>query len=407
MTITALHYDVNLNCLLRLWALPINMKLQYSHFTVQLNKLSFRLASAVAVKGKKPSSSSSTTSNPNSQIRPTVEISKMPQPLPVLTPLSRSNPVISDCIPPIESLLTSDKSVFRIDLDGEIQKRLPKSIADTLGHFGGNYFVVRKELIEEVQGAMKDSSLTLFDGPNGSGKSVLLMQLYTSMRESLKSDAEKLLIYVPNVHKWTTGYFSYYPVGGGKEFIQPELALEILRLMTICNPGKVPENLIAEIKEAELDSFNRALPLYERIIKELKDQGKELFFFMDGVNGLIDKESSTGYLDQEGTALPLKSLPLCSNFFEPATGNIKIISALTHSNPALPKISNLPPSIKIVKVPNYSQDDLKRVLQLYGQLGHVSTNKSDQFVAFKAFVSGFNGRKLFKSCEYDSIYYKQ
>ena len=140
----------------------------------------------------------------------------------------------------------------------------------------------------------------------------------------------------------------------------------------------------------------------------LEDEGKELFIFMDGINGLIDENSLTGYNDKDGTALQLKSLPLCTQFFATQMkGNVKIAGALTHSNPSLPRDHQFPPNSKTIQIPNYSNEELKRVLQLYSQLGHCSSNKTDQFVAFKHFVSGGNPRKLYKSCEYDSIYYKQ
>ena len=64
----------------------------------------------------------------------------------------------------------------------------------------------------------------IIDGPNGSGKSVTLMQIYAFFKESIKMDEKKLCLYAPNVHKWTTGYFAYYPQDSAAEFAQPELA---------------------------------------------------------------------------------------------------------------------------------------------------------------------------------------
>lgn len=336
----------------------------------------------------------------------TTDISKMPQPHPVLTPLARTSAdqLTADQIPPFEAVESCEKIIHRIELGNEIQKRLTKGLGEVAEQFSGNLFILRKELMKQVKEALKESDRVLIDGPNGSGKSVLLMQIYSSMKESIKGDDKKLILYAPNVHKWTTGYFAYYPTEQA-EYKQPELALEILRLLMICNPvEKLPSGLAEQINEAKLDSYNRALPLYEKIMNELlKD--KEIYMFLDGVNGLIDENSLTGYNDREGNALPLKSLPLCNEFFSKSGGNKRIIGATTKSNPALPRVTQ-PTPFKTVAVPNYSQEELKQTLQLYSQLGHCSPNKSDQFVAFKAFVSGSNGRKLYKSCEYDSIYYK-
>ena len=365
----------------------------------------FRFAST-AVKGKKAVKSGSGASAAGSKAQPTTNISKMPQPHPVLTPITRSGPLVSDPILPIEKLFTSDKTAFRIELEGELQKRLPKTISELAEHFNGNFFVARKKLISEITTVMAESSKVLLNGPNGSGKSILLLQLYASFKESIKSDAKKLSVYLPNAQKWTTGYFPYYPIecDGRVEFKQPELALEILHLISICNQNKVPVGLSAEIAEAQLDTYNRALPLYERVMAQFAEQGQEITMFLDGVNGLVDENSLTGYLDPEGKPLMLKALPLCAKVF--TMKNVKTVGALTESNPSLPKLFQIPDGFKTVTIPNYSSDDLKQVLQLYNHLGHTSSNKSDQFIEFKAFVSGSNGRKLYKTCEYDSIYYK-
>lgn len=338
------------------------------------------------------------------------DISKMPQPHPVLTPLARStaDQAAIDPLPAIDAIQDCEKFVYRVELDKELQKRLPKALAEVSDHFGGNVFVLRKELIEQIRNSLKDSDRMLIDGPNGSGKSVLLMQIYASVRDSIAADKDKLVLYVPNVHKWTTGYFPYYPVesaDGTVYYKQPELALEILRLLLVANGPKMPEGLAERIEDAKLDAYNRALPLFEQTMRELQEE-KELFVFLDGVNGLIEGDSLTGYMDREGNALPLKALPLCSKFFNRDVFRGKIIGALTHSNPALPTVSKTT-TIPSVNVSNYSNEEMKRVLNLYSQLGHCTVgNKSEQFVAFKAFVSGGNGRKLYKSCEYDSIYYK-
>lgn len=353
----------------------------------------------------KPSNASNTKKTASKVPGTGADISKMPQPHPVLTPLARStaDQASVDLLPKIESIGSSEKYIYRIELDKELQKRLPKGIAEVSDHFGGNIFVLRRELVEKVRAAMTESDKVIIDGPSGSGKSVLLMQMYAAVRESIAADPRKLVLYVPNCHKWTTGYFPYYPeeaaANGSVLYKQPELALEILRLLLLGNGSKMPEGLASKIEEAKLDAYNRALPLYEQTLKEL--EGKEMILFLDGVNGLIEGDSLTGYMDREGRPLPLKALPLCSSFMNGFKGTV--IGSLTHSNPALPTVE----VNTAINIPTYSNEDLKRILQLYSQLGHCAPNKSDQFVAFKAFVSGGNGRKLYKSCEYDSIYYKQ
>jgi Cdc6-like AAA superfamily ATPase len=338
----------------------------------------------------------------------TTETSKMPQPHPVLTPLARTSAdqLTVDQLPAIEAIESCEKFIHRIELGNELQKRLTKGLGEVSDRFGGNLFILRKELIKQVGEALKESDHILIDGPNGSGKSVLLMQIYSAMKESIKNYDKKVILYAPNVHKWTTGYFAYYPIEQAGQYKQPELALEILRLLMICNPmEKLPSGLTEQFNEAKLDAFNRAIPLYEKTMNELlKD--KEFYLFLDGVNGLIDENSLTGYTDNEGNALPLKSLPLCNDFFFKSIKNKRVIGATTKSNPDLPRVIQQTSFKSVINVPNYSVDELKKILQLYGQLGHCSTNKSEQFVAFKAFVSASNGRKLYKSCEYDSIYFK-
>ena len=338
------------------------------------------------------------------------DISKMPQPHPVITPLARNaaDQLSANTLPAIEAIESDDKFIHRIELGNDLQKRLTRCLGEVAEHFGDNLFILRKELIKMASDAIKESDRVIIDGSNGSGKSVLLMQIYSATKESIKNDPKKMIIYAPNVNKWTTGYFAYYPIEKDGKIIgykQPELAMEILKLLMICNPvEKLPEDLAEELNEAKLDVYNRAIPLYEKTMKQLANE-KEIYVFLDGVNGLIDENSLTGYNDREGNALPLKDLPLCSEWFcNKSEGNVRVIGALTRSNPALPLVTSA--NFKTVNVPNYSTEELKQVLQLYSQLGHCSSNKSDQFIAFKAFVSGSNGRKLYKSCEYDSIYYK-
>lgn len=379
------------------------LTLNLSRFVIKRNFASNK----IALKSK---NATNLKKNPSKVPGGVADISKMPQPHPVLTPLSRSaaDQASIELLPKIELIEGSEKYIYRIELDKELQKRLPKGLAEVSDHFGENVFVLRKDFIEQIRGLMDKptDNKILIDGPNGAGKSVLLMQMYAAVRDSVLADENKLVLYVPNVHKWTTGYFPYYPeeVDGIIRYKQPELALEILHLLSIQNSEKMPKGFASKIEEAKLDSYNRAIPLYEQTLGELK--GKELVLFLDGVNGLIEENSLTGYMDREGNPLSLKDLPLSASFFA-SNFKGKVIGALTHSNPALPTIAEIiQTGFEVVKVTNYSNEDLKRILQLYSQLGHCTSNKSDQFVAFKAFVSGSNGRKLYKTCEYDSIYYK-
>lgn len=364
----------------------------------------------------------------------TQDISKMPQPQPVLTPLSRTSSNINDqnsehpLFPSFKELSQDPQkqnSSFRIELPNELLKRLPRTLVEIYEHFKGNFYALRKELLMKVYEASVESedSTVILSGPEGSGKSVLLLQLYSMMKESFKNDPSKLLMYVPNASKWTLGYFPYYPIESEhenefieekKSFKQPELALEIINLLIIGNKEKLSKDYSEEMAEAKLDPYTRAIPLYESILKRelLSSENRKLFILMDGVNGLIDENLLTKYSDQEGNPLPLKALPICTQFFVKPVRGIRVIGALTQSNPSLPRDHDLFASafeenhFKTVNVPNYSIDDLKSVLNLYSQLGHCANNKSDQFVGMKSFVSGGNGRKLYKSCEYDSIYYK-
>lgn len=345
--------------------------------------------------------------------QPVHDISKMPQPHPVLTPLNRNNKnnLISESIPLIESFMDAPATAvigYKIEIDAELQKRLPRNVSEVSTHFGGNYFILRPELLKSITAAMRESDKIILDGPNGAGKSIALMQLFASFKESIRNDEKKICLYAPNVHKWTTGYFAYYPheTAATSSFVQPELALEILKLLVICNKGKPALiGLEGEIGEAQLDAYNRAIPLYQKTLNGLLERGIELTMFLDGVNGLVDVNSSTAYLDQEGKQLPLSSLPLCSQIYS-MEGGVRVVGAMTRSNPALPSDFSIPASLKQLSVQNYCPEEFKRVLQLYSQLGHCSANNTDQFLAFKTFVSGSNGKKLFKTCEYDSIYYK-
>lgn len=383
--------------------------MQFAKRFYTISRRFFASSSSVTSNKKLSSAKKPGNTSANAQQKQvTQDISKMPQPHPVLTPLNRKSRVSSNISEPIPSIhkLPLDSISCRVELDPELQKRLPRNILEVSSHFDGNYFILRPELLNQIYLKIQTNDKIIIDGPNGSGKSVTLMQIYASFKESIKMDEKKLCLYAPNVHKWTTGYFAYYPHDSAAEFVQPELALEILRLLAICNKGKAAvEGLEKEISEAQLDAFNRAIPLYQKTFKQLSEKGIDITIFLDSVNGLIDENSLTSYLDKDGQQLPLKSLPLCAQIYQMA--RVKVIGAMTRSNPMLPTCISVPETITTVTVPNYNADELKCVLQLYTNLGHCSfTNKSDQFVAFKSFVSGSNGKKLFKSCEYDSIYYK-
>lgn len=382
-----------------------------------------------------------TSANANKSKNVQVDVSKMPHPQPVLIPQTSRSTCGSSAIPSLEELFNfaassaESPAVFSVDLGAELEKRLPRSVAGLIDHFGGaNCSILRHKLVEEFAVAFKnDSGPVVLDGPAGSGKSVLLMQLYAALKASNK---QQLLLYAPNAAKWTTGYFSYYPeeskVNDNTEnthenthententrntrnstrdsvklsYKQPELALEMLQLLTICNPAsKLPSGLPNRIDEARRDPFHLAVPLMEQIFAEEK-----LVVLLDGANGLIDANSSTSYLDANGVALPLRAFPLLRNFFLQSRANVKVVAALTNSNSLLPRHPQSPSNCTVLPVPNYSKTELQAVLNLYKQLGHLSIKSNtgisaDQFVNFKAFVSGSNGRKLFKSCEYDSIY---
>lgn len=359
-----------------------------------------QFATAANLKKKLPvaagKTGASTTTAP-----PPVNISKMPPPQPVLTPLIKKR------------VLDAEVTAHTIEISSELQKRLPRSLLNVSEMLGGNYYIQRGELMDLLKKFVEESGSRsiLIDGPSGSGKSVILLQLFVALRED--PDVNNLIFYAPNAAKWTTGHFPYYPTTTStstststepKQYLQPELALEMLNLLYKCNETKLKNStLLADIGEAAQDPFNRAIPLFDKIFG---DKSKRFTFLIDSANGLLDDAASTGYLDASEQPLRLAAFPLLSSNFRKIPG--KFIAATTHSDPALPKPNKLALE-QTLSVKNYSKEEIKSVLDLYSALGHSHPKAAndEQFIGLKAFVSGGNGRKLFKSCEYDAIYYNK
>lgn len=367
--------------------------------TISLLKNSRSFASSAAAKSSTKSAADAKASNAAPSLT-----HKMPPPRPILTPLQkRTSPFEATPCPNWTTTTNSQtsNSIHSFPLtSSQLQSKLSKDLKSAAELFGDNYLVWRSDVMNQLAQASQKSSQLILDGSRGVGKSAILLQLFVSLQEAYKNEPNKLLLFAPDASKWTTGFFSYYPVENGNTFEQPDLALEILKLLHLSNPGKEMPFTLEQVKEAAKDPLTLASPLYNRVFAELKSSGKHLTILADGVNGLISEESLTGYFDPNGKALPLASFPLCRDFSKQAD---VFIGALTRSNPLLPA-ANAPESS--FKIHQYSDAELQTVLEMYKRLGHLttSTGLTDQFVALKAFVSGRNARLLFKSCEYDAIY---
>lgn len=298
-----------------------------------------------------------------------------------------------ESFPRMELVESSKKYVHRIDLHPEFQKLLHGNLADAAKNFGGNVFVLIKDLIRQVRATARKFDRVLIDGAYGAGRSVLLMQTYAGVRESVASDRNKIILYVPNAPEWTSGKYPHNPVmvNGKIEYQQPELALEILRLMLIENGDKMPKGLAEKIEFAKLDVNNRAIPLYEKTLKQLCD--RDFILFMGGVDGLLSPNSLTGYKDVNGNPLPLKDLTLSASLFSGFKG--KIIGTLIGSESSATANLNKK-DFALVTIPNYSCVDAKRVMQLYIDLGHCSANKIEMLSNCKD--GTINGKDLYMSC---------
>ncbi len=354
---------------------------------------------STAVKTK-PKIDASAAVNSSSSATPAAT-GKMPPQRPVLTPIQkRQSPFEAQQLPFLSTDSVASNFPSQVSLPvAQLHNKLSKDLKVAADLFGANYLVWRGELMSKLAIFYGDHQSFLLSGQRGVGKSAILMQIFAALQQTGGDD---LLLFAPDSDKWTTGYFAYYPTANG-EFEQPELALEILQLLLWSNPNKKELPVTAEeIKEASKDPLSLALPLYSRVMTEIKASGRKLTILADEVNGLVDEGSLTGYNDVNGEVLPLRAFPLCRDFIK--TGD-RFIGALTLSNPLLPKQPKY--SLPEFTIPAYSDAELTSVLQMYRKLGHLASNFAfdDQFVAMKAFLSGRNGRLLFKSCEYDSIYH--
>lgn len=266
-----------------------------------------------------------------------------------------------ESIPKIELIESSKKFVYRIDLIPEIQNSLQSELVEVANNFGGNVFVLRKDLIRDVRAGASKSVKVLLDGPVESESSALLLQMYASVKESIASDPYKLILYAPNAHSWSTGQYPFNPVmiDGKIKYEQPELAMEILHLFLIDNAEKMPKGFAEKYELAKLDVKNRAMPLYHQFLKDLPDS--EFFLFFDGMDDLLYPKSLTGYTDPNGNPLPLKDFILSERIFKRFNGTI--IGTLNEDYSNVENIDKT--KFSVVNVPKYSCRDVKRVLEAW------------------------------------------
>lgn len=357
--------------------------------------------------------------------------------MPVLLPRSKASTPTVPAIPPLTANPETE-AAYAVHLSEDLQKRLAKSLTDAASRLGGNYFVWRRGIMsalakrlrndttsdrmlncngvrdvnahDSANASIASSTITVLDGPRGAGKSATLLQLFASLQTAHQDDSSVLLLYVPDAARWTTGYYPYYPDVATGDYLQPELALDILQLFSHINRDKIPTSLAFltdALAQAAEDPFQLAIPLYNRLLDAFEEGSapRRLIVLVDGANGLLDSAALTQYNDADGVSLSLSRLPVCRRLRELASPNVHLVAALTHSNPLLP-VPVPVSSDSTLAVPNYSVAEVAQVLELYRRLGHsFPVGVSDaSHVGFKAFVSGRNGRLLFSSCDYDAIY---
>ena len=226
-----------------------------------------------------------------------------------------------------------------------------------------------------------------FDGPTGVGKSIALLQMV-----SLMLQAKIPVLYIPELIRWTDGYYAYYPASDGSTtYEQPELAIEVLDQYRRLN---------------ELSS-NSTVDNPSKALHELM-HNPNVMLVVDQVNAVY---KDTMYKDTKSESIPIKQMRTLSalrNAFETRP----CIMATSFGSPRL-KDTNTTQSIpKPTRLQPISENEAKVLLNYYAQLNiihpfyPVDTVHSEQYVKKKLYLSDGIMGELWKACQFEHLYYK-
>lgn len=265
------------------------------------------------------------------------------------------------------------------------------------------------------------ASRILVDGPPGSGKSVIGLQVLDHLllsfgRGKNDDDDDKSLVccYFPRVSRWTAGYYPYHQSSRQSstpnEYDQPELAIEILKLLKMLNPQFSSIEQILSDSQLEpkraVQNFEEAL----RMISLFKDKKCMVVIVIDEVNALYSP--TTAYRDADSKKISIDRLPVLRLLRDFITNQQHDLLAITsRSNPNLSELSPTTTrkdlNCESFQLKDSTVEQVQALLNYYKSLGHVPIPQVDyQYSQRIRFLSGGRCSKILPSVNYNFIYKK-
>ncbi|KAJ2710325.1 hypothetical protein H4R19_003802 [Coemansia spiralis] len=324
-------------------------------------------------------------------------------------------------------------------------ERFPGFLNVDFGLFGRPALLYRSQtqqlvdqLAQHAEAAPKRASV--LDGRCGTGKSAELLKL-----ASVAASQGHIVVYVPSTVRWVNSSQPYGPEPGGSgQFVQLELAVELLRTMGgMCRAAlvRVPlgrsaplgkrtfsaENTLADVVDAGLQTPGLAHGALDLLLDVASTQtSMPVLVAVDEVNALW---CETQYRDQDDTVLPAHRLRLISAllpFFEGTKTLARgwVLGATSHTdvrfmpkdlklrldpplatpvaNPDLAKDprngsppANLP--FDTIRVDRFSPAEAWALMRFYHTTSIIASPVTEALVAKKWMVSSGNPREMFSS----------
>lgn len=347
---------------------------------------------------------------------------KMPTPQPAITlppagvpKLTSIEPLSISNLEPLRmaSLLPSFEALFHSSETLEY----PKQVGQVFSLFHNRHLLSRPVTKSLYDTIATTQSTIILEGRSGVGKSATMLQLACLFSQN----PSFLLIYIPNAHSWTVGKYPYHPVtnqDGTISFDQPDISASVLRNILSLNASKFSsqseqfqEEIKRSLKETSeglslaTDTLTRILD--GSLLAKLWPSSPTILCLVDQVNAFSVPLS---YKTPRGDPIPAEQFPVINsvkNLLNSAHEKIKIIGALSYSDPQLRKVTsaNISTNGTVVNVPALDRNEMHAILEYYRSLGYIYEKNLDGiYLERKLYHTGGNAHALFQACAYDNLY---